>query len=108
MSWDFNEEPEEKKPEISEDDSSLVTYITDYNKAAIWIEAVWKMSKKSPNLVFGSQLFKDKVALEYNEVAENTVTVEHALLCMILENYYTLLQSLSLKIQQLQLLSRLS
>ena len=85
LSWDFNEEPEEKKPEISEDDSSLD--ITNYNKAAIWIEAVWKMSKKSPNLVFGSLLFKEKVALEYNEVAGNTVTVEHALLCMILENY---------------------
>ena len=85
LSWDFNEEPEEKKPEISEDDS---IFITDYNKAAIWIEAVWKMSKKSPNLIFGSQLFKEKLALEYNEVAGNTVTVEHALLCMILENYY--------------------
>lgn len=88
LSWDFNEEPEETKPEISEDDSSLVQYITNYNKAAIWIEAVWKMSKKSPNLIFGSQLFKEKLALEYNEVAGNTVTVEHALLCMILENYY--------------------
>ena len=60
LSWDFNEEPEETKPEISEDDS---IFITNYNKAAIWIEAVWKMSKKSPNLIFGSQLFKEKLAL---------------------------------------------
>lgn len=104
LSWDFEIKDKKEIPESEKSDDKievyskdeqnipgdniLVPYFTNYNEAATWIEATWKLSKKSPNLIFGSQLFKKEIALKYDIVANSSVTVEHSLLCMILENYY--------------------
>lgn len=62
--------------------------ITDFNELATLIEAMWKVGYKSPNILMNSNMAKELIKEKYNEVAGEIVTVDHALLKMILENFY--------------------
>lgn len=62
--------------------------ITDFNELATLIEAMWKVGFKSPNILMNSNMAKELIKEKYNEVAGEIVTVDHALLKMILENFY--------------------
>jgi hypothetical protein len=96
VSWEFDEgieplqntETTKLEPQQEKNKSNLIPYFTNYNDAATFIEGVWRLSKKSPNMIFGSQLFKKEAMTEFNVVGSSQITVEHSLLTMILQNYY--------------------
>jgi 23S rRNA pseudoU1915 N3-methylase RlmH len=99
ISWDFIEveEKEAKENSITEvskviemEDSSIIDpiAITNYNEFATYVEAVWRVSRKSPTLIWGSNFFNKVVNDEYSIVATSPLTLEHGLLVMILQTYY--------------------
>lgn len=98
ISWDFIEDEEKKvKESIAEvskvvevEDNSIIDpiAITNYNEFATYVEAAWRVSRKSPTLVWGSNFFNKVIKDEYNIVATSPLTLEHGLLVMILQTYY--------------------
>lgn len=98
ISWDFIEDEEkEVKENITEiskvievEDNSVADpiAITNYNEFATYIEAVWRVSRKSPTILWGTNFFNKTVKEEYNIVATSPLTLEHGLLVMILQTYY--------------------
>lgn len=98
ISWDFIEDEEKKvKESIAEvskvvevEDNAIIDpiAITNYNEFATYVEAVWRVSRKSPTLVWGSNFFNKVIKDEYNIVATSPLTLEHGLLVMILQTYY--------------------
>lgn len=108
--WDFIESQEkvgkpitEKKtcscPDIdnnyaSEGEELAIKVINTFNvvsenELATFVEAVWRTSRISPNILFGSNLFITAVKQTYDEVASSDLTLEHSLLSMIISNYYS-------------------
>lgn len=99
ISWDFIEDEEKKVKEsitkVSkvievEEDNSVVDpiAITNYNEFATYVEAIWRVSRKSPTVLWGSNFFNKIIKEEYNIVATSPLTLEHGLLVMILQTYY--------------------
>ena len=103
--WDFNDEldpvkkeqpiiKEIQKEEYTTDNETTLGYYTDtlgiksYNEMATLVEAILKMSKSSPSIAFGSGLFENVLTVEYKNIANSDVTIEHSLLAMIIETYY--------------------
>lgn len=95
ISWDFIEEKkvtpiiykENKKEETTEIKIDPIT-ISDYNEFATYVEAVWRVGRKSPIIKYDSDFFYKTLNDEYNIVASSPVSIEHALLVMILQTYY--------------------
>ena len=102
--WDFcdEEEPQEIKKENNLKPIKEIVFeeydktetpekrkFNNFNDAATYVEACWLLSKKSPSIIFESSLFNKELETYYNIVASSDVTVEHALLTMILQNYYS-------------------
>ena len=97
IGWDFIEEKktvptvkEDKKENIIELEVEEVNPITisDYNEFATYVESVWRVSRKSPNMKYGSNFYYKTLNEEYNIVASSPVSLEHALLVMVLQTYY--------------------
>ena len=100
ISWDFIEEeksdnikkiPIQKiKDDVIEVESEEVSpiSITDYNEFATYVESVWRVGIKSPVIKWGTNFFYKTLKEEYDIVASSPVSIEHALLVMILQTYY--------------------
>lgn len=102
--WDFTDELEPvkkeqpiieeiQKEEYTPDNTTLRYYtntlgIKSYNEMATLVEAILKMSKSSPGIAFGSGLFENVLTVEYKNIANSDITIEHSLLAMIIETYY--------------------
>ena len=63
--------------------------IVSINELSTFIEAVWVSSVKSPNIIFGTDLFLASIKNSYDIVATSRLSIEHELLKMIIEQYYT-------------------
>lgn len=90
--WEFVDNVTQIQPRKTVDINTTTTTpelnITDFNELATLIEAMWKVGYKSPNILMNSNMAKELIKEKYNEVAGEIVTVDHALLKMILENFY--------------------
>lgn len=62
--------------------------VNNYNSLATLVEAIFKISKSSPGIKFESGLFFNVLNVEYSNIANSEVTIEHSLLTMIIETYY--------------------
>lgn len=85
--------PQPIENSIPEQDLGMTYYtnglgIKDYNGLATLVEAIYRLSKNSPNIKFDSGLFYNTLEMEYSEVASSTITIEHSLITMIIETYY--------------------
>lgn len=58
-----------------------------YLQIGTFIEATWKVARKSPGIVFGTPLFRSTLENEIKTM-DKTPTVERALLKKIVESYY--------------------
>lgn len=104
ISWDFVEEIENKKvipliPTIKQEENEEILEvdteevinpisISDYNEFATYVEAVWRVGRKSPTIKWGTRFFYKALKDEYNIVASSPVSLEHALLVMVMQTYY--------------------
>lgn len=103
ISWDFIEETTEKKviplnPTIIKQEEEIIEVdteevinpiaISDYNEFATYVEAVWRVGRKSPTIKWGTRFFYKTLKDEYNVVASSPVSLEHALLVMVMQTYY--------------------
>lgn len=98
ISWDFIEEERKIIPMIHKEKEDIIEEteveevipitISDYNEFATYVEAVWRISRKSPVIKYGSNFFYKTLNDEYNIVASSPVSLEHALLVMVLQTYY--------------------
>lgn len=90
--WEFVEDNKPQPRKTVDINTTTTTTpelnITDFNELATLIEAMWKVGYKSPNILMNSNMAKELIKEKYNEVAGEIVTVDHALLKMILENFY--------------------
>jgi len=86
------EEPKEKKKKKIEKFTDYVANFTgtsDWSGLAIFIMCSWKVSKKSPGMIFGTPLFKSSVSQEYENFAKSgQSSSELILLGKVLESYY--------------------
>ena len=62
--------------------------VDNYNSLATLVEAIFKISKKSPGIKFESGLFFNVLNVEYSNIANSDATIEHSLLAMIIGTYY--------------------
>ena len=69
---------------------NLFTSEEGTNELSTFIEAVWVSSVKSPNIIFGTDLFLASIKNSYDIVATSRLSIEHELLKMIIEQYYPL------------------
>ena len=105
VDWDFYEEPEgeevgdmeinempEEKSDPAKNETenlgSLDYLLTDFNKMATYIEAAYKLGKKSPEIIFGSNLWTEEMAKLYDEVGSSILTIDHTLLSTLLSSFY--------------------
>lgn len=68
--------------------------VTNYNELATFVEAVFRLSKISGNLIYGSSTYYVALHPIYRQVASEC-TVEHKLLEMIIDVYYQGVSSFS-------------
>lgn len=87
---EINEMPEENSPAKNETENlgSLDYLLTDFNKMATYIEAAYKLGKKSPEIIFGSNLWTEEMAKLYDEVGNSILTIDHTLLSTLLSSFY--------------------
>jgi hypothetical protein len=99
--WDFVEdevdeevEPEsveekEKKEEcLGDNDNPLYHLLTDFNSMATYIEACYRVAKKSPGIVFKSNLWTEQVSTEFDVVGSEVLAMDHILLKTLLTSFY--------------------
>lgn len=71
---------------------------TIFHGVAYYIEASWRVCKKSPGIIFGTPLFKESFEREYSEIKNGTPKVESVLLLKVLEAYYSGITDLNMMI----------
>lgn len=59
-----------------------------YEGLAKFIEASWRVCKKSPGIIFGTPLFKSVLGKEYENIEKEGNKLDRALLKQVLESYY--------------------
>ena len=67
-----------------------------FQGAAYYIEAAWRVCKKSPGIIFGTPLFRDSFEKEYAIIKNDSPRVESALLQKVLEAYYSGITNLNM------------
>jgi len=98
ISWDFIEKEntynknssiqELKNKEVEEIRLEDPIHIDNYNELATYVESVWRVCIKSPIIKWGTDFFYKTLNDEYNMIALSPISLEHALLVMILQTYY--------------------
>lgn len=100
--WDFveeDEEDEEVEPEsveenekgeeyLGDNDNPLYPLLTDFNSMATYIEACYRVAKKSPGIVFKSNLWTEQVGTEFEVVGSEVLAMDHVLLKTLLTSFY--------------------
>lgn len=97
--WDFvgdeeirDVEPEKVEEEIERgtttDNNPLYHLLTDFNSMATYIEACYRVAKKSPGIVFKSNLWTEQVGTEFEVVGSEVLAMDHVLLKTLLTSFY--------------------
>ena len=88
LDWDFADE-EEKIQEIKECDGGEQEMSLDsFNDMATYIEAVYRLGKKSPGIIFKSKTWSDEVEKLYILVGHEPLSIEHTLTSTLLSSFY--------------------
>ena len=74
-----------------------ITKLSDniFNGLAVFIEASWRVCRKSPGVVFGTPLFTSALDDVIKDIRDNN-TVERALLQKVIESYYNGIQTIDM------------
>lgn len=112
LSWDVGDVvldspdiiPQETEPEVEEipeepvrptrktdkftDFVSKFSGTADWSGLSLFIECSWRVSKKSPGVIFGTPLFKSSLLQELDIVKAGSTSSERILLDKVLESYY--------------------
>lgn len=94
--WDFydesGEEPilevtnnEEKEIERTCDLTSL---ISSYNELATFIEASYRLARKSPDIIYGSNLYNQEISKLYAQVGSEDISIDHSLISSLLSAFF--------------------
>lgn len=98
--WDFvedeedevwmgeEEKVEEKEKKEGDKDNPLYHLLTDFNSMATYIEACYRVAKKSPGIVFKSNLWTEQVGTEFEVVGSEVLAMDHVLLKTLLTSFY--------------------
>ena len=99
--WDFLEGEEEirciEDEGVEEDENENITLSTNplypnimnnFNNMATYIEACFRVAKKSPNMIFLSNLWTEEVSKEYEVVGSQVLAMDHVLLQTLLSSFY--------------------
>lgn len=115
LSWDIGDVvldspdivPQETEPEVEEipeepkkqtlptrktdkftDFVSKFSGTSDWSGLSLFIECSWRVSKKSPGVIFGTPLFKSSLLQELDIVKAGSASSERIILDKVLESYY--------------------
>lgn len=104
LDWDFVENeniievPEEKSivEEVIQEENKgekstnpfNETILKDFNSAATFLEAGYRLAKKSPDIVFGSNLWTEEMMKLYDTVGSETLALDHTLTATFLSSFY--------------------
>ena len=105
LSWDVGDVvldspdivPQETEPEVEEIPEEPVkptrktdkfSGTSDWSGLSLFIECSWRVSKKSPGVIFGTPLFKSSLLQELDTVKAGSTSSERILLDKVLESYY--------------------
>ena len=112
LSWDVGDVvldspdivPQETEPEVEEiheepakptrktdkftDFVSKFSGTADWSGLSLFIECSWRVSKKSPGVIFGTPLFKSSLLQELDIVKAGSTSSERIILDKVLESYY--------------------
>lgn len=87
LDWDFVEE-DEKIQEIKEEECEQEMTLNNFNELATYVEAVYRLGKESPELIYKSKTWSDKIKDQYILVGNEPVTIEHSLTSSLLSSFY--------------------
>ena len=82
------EEKEKKEEYLGDNDNPLYHLLTDFNSMATYIEACYRVAKKSPGIVFKSNLWTEQVGTEFEVVGSEVLAMDHVLLKTLLTSFY--------------------
>jgi hypothetical protein len=82
------EEKEKKEEYLGDNDNPLYHLLTDFNSMATYIEACYRVAKKSPGIVFKSNLWTEQVGTEFEAVGSEVLAMDHVLLKTLLTSFY--------------------
>lgn len=88
--WDFCDEIDvaEKEAENEIESLDFPDLLCSFNNMATYIEAGWMVAKKSPALIFESDLWKKEMKKMYDEVGNTILTIDHTMISTYLSSYY--------------------
>ena len=87
LDWDFVDD-EEKIEEIRFEEGEQEFTLENFNDLATYVEAVYRLGKKSPGLIFKSKTWNDEVEKLYSLVAHEPLSIEHSLTSTLLSSFY--------------------
>lgn len=87
LDWNFADE-KEKLQEIKEVEGEQEMTLNNFNELAIYVEAVYRLGKESPELIYKSKTWSDKIKDQYILVGHEPVTIEHSLTSSLLSSFY--------------------
>ena len=89
LDWDFADDEEKiQKIEVTETEEKQEFTLDNFNELATYVEAVFRLGKKSPALIFKSKTWKDEVEKLYTIVGHEPTTIEHSLTSSLLSSFY--------------------
>lgn len=90
--WDFYDESEESIIEVEEKETErncdLLSMLSSYNDLATFIEASYRLAKKSPDIVYGSNLYNQEISKLYSVVGSEKVSIDHSLIASLLSAFF--------------------
>lgn len=87
LDWDFADD-EEKIQEIGVTEGEQEFTLNNFNELATYVEAVFRLGKKSPALIFKSKTWKEEVEKLYTIIGHEPTTIEHSLTSSLLSSFY--------------------
>jgi len=87
LDWDFADE-DEKLQEIKEEENEQEMELNNFNELATYVESVYRLGKKSPELTYKSSTWNDEIKKQYILVGHEPVTIEHSLTSSLLSSFY--------------------
>ena len=82
------EEKEKEEEYLGDNNNPLYHLLTDFNSMATYIEACYRVAKKSPGIVFKSNLWTEQVGTEFEVVGSEVLAMDHVLLKTLLTSFY--------------------
>jgi len=91
--WDFYDEEqpiigEEVGEKETERNCDILSMLSSYNDLATFIEASYRLAKKSPDIVYGSNLYNQEISKLYAVVGGEEISIDHSLIASLLSAFF--------------------